>query len=159
MAEAITNSTSYLTDADLRAIAVYIKGLPASGGTPQSASAHDPVMQQGEAIYIDQCAACHTMSGAGIVGLFPRLSGAPLVQQAQAASLIRVVLDGSRSVATGAAPTGPGMPSFAWKLSDAEVAAVVTYIRNSWGNAASTVSAGDVSKLRHTLATQTSAAE
>jgi mono/diheme cytochrome c family protein len=152
MADAVKHSTSHLTDADLRAIAVYIKDLPPGGGqSPQPISAQDPLMQQGEAIYIDQCAACHTMGGDGIVGLFPQLTGAPLVQQAQATSLIRVVLEGSRAVATDGAPTGPGMPSFAWKLSDAEVAAVVTFIRNSWGNAAPAVSAGDVSGLRQAL--------
>ena len=68
-------------------------------------------MQQGRAIYDQQCAACHTVSGEGIIGLFPRLSGAPLVQQPQATSLIRVVLEGSRAVATDGAPTGPAMPS------------------------------------------------
>ena len=108
-------------------------------------------MQRGEAIYNQQCAACHTIGGEGIVGLFPRLSGAPLVQQAQATSLIRVVLEGSRAVATDAASTGPAMPSFAWKLSDADIAAVLTYIRNSWGNAAAPVSAGDVSNMRQAL--------
>ena len=108
-------------------------------------------MQQGEALYKNQCAACHTVAGEGIVGLFPRLSGAPLVQQSQATSLIRVVLEGSRAVATDGAPTGPAMPSFAWKLSDADIASVLTYIRNSWGNAAAPVSAGDVSNMRQAL--------
>ena len=151
MADAVTHSTSHLTDADLRAIAVYLKSLAPSPGPSQAVSANGPLMQHREAIYIDQCAVCHTMGGGGIVGLFPRLSGAPLVQQAQATSLIRVVLSGSRSVATPGAPTGPAMPSFAWKLSDNEVAAVLTYIRNSWGNAAPTVSAADVGKMRQTL--------
>jgi mono/diheme cytochrome c family protein len=152
MADAVTNSTSHLTDADVRAIAVYLKDLPSGGGGPsQPVSARDPAMEQGRAIYNNQCAACHTMSGAGIVGLFPRLSGAPLVQQAKATTLIRVVLEGSRAVATDAAPTGPAMPPFAWHLSDAEVAAVVTYIRNAWGNRAPPVSAGDVGNMRQTL--------
>jgi mono/diheme cytochrome c family protein len=152
MADAVTHSTSNLTDADLRAIAVYLKDLPpGGGGLPQPVSAQDPVMQRGQAIYNNQCAACHTVGGEGIVGIFPRLSGAPLVQQSQATSLIRVVLEGSRAVATDGAPTGPAMPSFAWKLSDAEVAAVVTYIRNAWGNAAPPVSVGNVSNMRQTL--------
>ena len=158
MAEAVTNSTSHLTDADLRAIAVYLKDLPpGSSVPPQPVAAQDPAMEQGQAIYNNQCAACHTMGGEGIVGLFPRLSGAPLVQQSQATSLIRVVLEGSRAVATDAAPTGPAMPSFAWRLSDADVAAVVTYIRNAWGNAAPPVSAGEVSNMRQTLHRQAQA--
>jgi mono/diheme cytochrome c family protein len=158
MADAVTNSTSHLTDADLRAIAVYLKDLPAgAGSSPQPISAQDPAMQQGQAIYNNQCAACHTAGGEGIVGLFPRLSGAPLVQQSQATSLIRVVLEGSRAVATDGAPTGPAMPSFAWRLSDADIAAVITYIRNAWGNAASQVSAGEVSNMRQALHRQAQA--
>jgi mono/diheme cytochrome c family protein len=152
MADMVTHSTSHLTDADLRAIAVYLKDLPPGGGVlPQPVSAQDPAMQRGEAIYNERCAACHTVAGEGIVGLFPRLNGAPLAQQSQATSLIRVVLEGSRAVATDSAPTGPAMPSFAWQLSDADVAAVVTYIRNAWGNAAPAVSAGDVGNMRQTL--------
>jgi mono/diheme cytochrome c family protein len=108
-------------------------------------------MQEGQAIYDNQCAACYTVAGEGIVGLFPRLNGGPLVQQSQATSLIRVVLEGSRAVATEGVPTGPAMPSFAWQLSDADVAAVVTYIRNTWGNAASAVSPSDVANMRPTL--------
>jgi mono/diheme cytochrome c family protein len=152
MADAVTHSTSHLTDADLRAIAVYLKDLPPGGSEPsQPVSAQDPAMQRGEAIYSERCAACHTAAGKGIVGLFPRLSAAPLVQQSQATSPIRVVLEGSRAVATDGAPTGPAMPSFAWQLSDADVAAVVSYIRNAWGNAASAVSASEVANMRQTL--------
>jgi hypothetical protein len=81
-------------------------------------------------IYDNQGAACH--GGQGIVGLFPRLAGAPLVQQDQATSLIRVVLEGSRAIATAGAPTGPATPSFDWKLSDDDIAALLTYIRNAW---------------------------
>jgi mono/diheme cytochrome c family protein len=158
MADAVYHSTSHLTDADLRAIAVYLKDLPPGGGVAtQPISAQDPVMQQGQAIYDNQCAACHTVGGEGIVGLFPRLSGAPVVQQAQATSLIRVVLEGSRAVATDGAPTGPAMPSFAWRLSDAEVAAVVTYIRNAWGNAAQPASASEVGNMRQVLHRQAQA--
>ena len=152
MADAVVHTTSHLTDVDLRVIAVYLKDLPpGGGGLPQPVAVEDPTMQRAQAIYNEQCAACHTVAGIGIVGLFPRLALAPLVQQSQATSLIRVVLEGSRAVATDAAPTGPAMPSFAWKLSDTDIASVLTYIRNSWGNAAAPVSAGDVSNMRQAL--------
>ena len=49
---------------------------------------------------------------------------------------------------TKAAPTGPAMPSFAWKLDDAEVANVLTYIRNNWGNAAPAVDAATAEAVR-----------
>ena len=73
------------------------------------------------------------------------------MQSAEPTSLIRVVLEGAPSAATKSSPTALAMPSFAWKLSDDEVAAVVTYIRNSWGNAAAAVTAGDVKDMRRKL--------
>lgn len=157
MAEAVADLLSHLTDADIHAIAVYIKDQASVGEQVQPQAANTAAMQRGKAIYTDECAACHTMQGAGIAGLFPKLAGAPVVQQKDPASLIHVVLAGSRAVATSAAPTGPAMPSFAWKLSDDEVAAVVTYIRNSWGNAGTPVSAATVATQRqrlHNAATQ-----
>lgn len=152
MADAITHSLSHLADADIRAMAVYLKSLPAAGGAaPQPLSGEEPKMQQGRAIYDNQCAACHGAQGQGIVGLLPRLAAASLVQQEQATSLIRVVLEGSRAVATAGAPTGPAMPSFDWMLSDDDVAALLTYVRNTWGNAAPGVQPSDVGSMRATL--------
>jgi mono/diheme cytochrome c family protein len=152
MAEVVTNSTSQMTMADLRAIAVYLKDLPASGESPAAREAPDDrVMRAGKAAYIDQCAACHVSTGSGVAQLFPTLKGSPTVQSADPTSLIRVVLEGAQSVATDGAPTGPAMPAFGWKLSDDEIAAILTYVRNSWGNAAPSVSADDVKKLRGEL--------
>ncbi len=65
--------------------------------------------------------------------------------------LIHVVLRGALGVATKAAPTAPEMPAFGWVLDDDQVAALLTYVRNSWGNAAPAVNADDVSKERATL--------
>ena len=61
-------------------------------------------------------------------------------------------LDGTRAVATEGAPTGAAMPAFGWKLTDAQVAAVTTYIRNAWGNAAPAVTADDARAMRQALA-------
>jgi mono/diheme cytochrome c family protein len=66
-----------------------------------------------------------------------------------------VILRGARSVATQSEPTAPAMPSFGWQLNDDQVAAVATYIRNSWGKAAAPVSADDVTKERSDLAPRT----
>jgi mono/diheme cytochrome c family protein len=152
MADAITHSLSHLAEADLKAIAVYVKSLPSAGGAaPTPISMEDPKMKQGRAIYHDNCSACHGGQGQGIVGLFPRLAKAPLVQQEQPTSMIRVVLEGSRAIATAGAPTGPAMPSYAWKLSDDDVAALLTYVRNAWGNAAPAVQPGDVGKMQTAL--------
>jgi mono/diheme cytochrome c family protein len=65
-----------------------------------------------------------------------------------------VILEGARSVPTKARPTPLSMPAFDWKLTDAQIAAVATYIRSAWGNAASPVAAGQVAPVRK--ATRTS---
>ena len=132
MAEEITLSSSHMTDADLTAIATYLKALPDQTAAPAAAiPASDPKMVAGEAIYADECSACHGPDGKGVPYLFPSLAGSSNVRSADPTSLIRVVIEGARSVATAGEPTGPGMPSFAWKLSDDQAAAVLTYIRNS----------------------------
>jgi len=155
MAEAVSNSTSKMTDADLLAIATYLKDrAPRSGRAVTALAAANPRMVAGQAIYEDRCAACHSHSGAGVTNLFPRLASAPLVQSADPTSLIRVVLIGSRAVATSAAPTAPAMPAFGWNLNDTEVADVLTYVRNTWGNAASAVQPEDVTKLRERLSSR-----
>ena len=155
MAEAVSNSTSKMTDADLLAVATYLKDrAPRSGRAVTALAAVNPRMVAGQAIYEDRCAACHSHSGAGVPNLFPRLASAPLVQSADPTSLIRVVLIGSRAVATSAAPTAPAMPAFGWNLNDTEVADVLTYVRNTWGNAASAVQPEDVTKLRERLSSR-----
>ncbi|MGH7033686.1 MAG: c-type cytochrome, partial [Stellaceae bacterium] len=102
----------------------------------------------GEAIYVDNCSACHGPAGKGVANLFPALDDNPIVQSKDATSLIRVTLEGTQNVATSAAPTGSAMPAFYWKLSDAQIADALTYIRNSWGNRASIVSSGQVGDVR-----------
>jgi mono/diheme cytochrome c family protein len=149
MGEEITLSSSHLTDADLTSIATYLKDLPGqTASPPPTVSASDPKMVAGEAIYVDQCAACHGMDGKGVPYLFPSLAGSPNVRSADPASLIRVLIEGARSVATVGEPTGPGMPSFAWKLSDDQAAAVLTYIRNSWSASAPAVDPRQVEQAR-----------
>jgi mono/diheme cytochrome c family protein len=149
MAEAITHSTSLMSDDDLAAIATYLLdagALHSSSARPLAAD--EPAMEAGRAIYKDSCSACHKGDGSGESQLFPRLAGSAIVQSDDPATLIRMVLKGSRAIATAAAPTGPAMPDFDWRLTDAQVAAVVTFIRNSWGNSASPVWESTVSRSR-----------
>jgi mono/diheme cytochrome c family protein len=149
MKEVVEDSTSKMADADLKAIAVYLKER-GSAGTPAVAPivASDPHMQVGEAIFVDTCSACHTRNVAGIEHIFPRLSGNAIVNQDDPTTLMRIILTGVRGAGTDALPTSPAMPSFGYRLDDSQVAAVVTYIRNSWGNAASAVDADAVKTLR-----------
>jgi mono/diheme cytochrome c family protein len=149
MAEVIIASTSHMAEADLKAIAVYLKDQgPQNGTPPKPVPAGDPMMRVGEAIYRDSCAACHTAEGTGIAQLFSALKSNPAVQSDDTTNLIRIVLQGAQSVATDLVPTAAAMPAHGWKLSDEQVAAVITYIRNSWGNAASLVKESDVKSIR-----------
>jgi mono/diheme cytochrome c family protein len=153
MSEEIVHSSSNMTDDDLNAIAVYLKSVvPAQENAPPALAATDARMVAGQAIYKDNCAGCHTDAGTGIPRLFARLAGSHAVQSADPTTLIRVVVAGSQGVATPDAPTAPAMPSFGWRLDDAQVAAVLTYVRNSWGNAASAVTSSQVSKIKSNLA-------
>ena len=97
------------------------------------------LIAQGEKLYAANCAACHQADGAGIPGTFPALDGSPLVTGAKAAHLERVF--------NGKA--GTAMQGFGKQLSDLEIAAVVSYERNSWHNKAGDgVQAREVAALR-----------
>ncbi|WP_349295013.1 cytochrome c (plasmid) [Thioclava sp. 'Guangxiensis'] len=158
MAEEVALSSSKWSDSDLASVAAYLKegevDAPASAKAPDPLDAQSASMQAGAAIYGDRCSACHAADGEGVAGLYPKLSGAPLVMADDPTSLGRVVLAGSQAGATAAAPTGPVMPSFGATLDNAQVAAVLDYIRNSWGNAAPAVDTGDMASLRKDLQTQ-----
>jgi mono/diheme cytochrome c family protein len=151
MAEEVEHSSQHWQDEDLMAVAVYLKDGAKPSEAPKPLAANTPAMVAGKAIYADRCSACHVSSGEGAAHLFPKLAMAPLVNGADPASLIRVVLSGSRAGATDAAPTAPAMPAFGWNLSDDNVADVLTYVRNSWGNAAPAVSASEVKTMREQL--------
>ncbi|MDI9219466.1 cytochrome c [Pantoea sp. EA-12] len=153
MAEAVTNSTQHLTDDDLKAIAVYLKQVPASTTSlPQPLSLDNAQMKMGENVYSANCTACHNSDGKGIPNLAASLAGNPGLLADDASSIITTVLQGGRGAVTAGNPTSGAMPSFAWKLSDEQVAAAATYLRNSWGNAAKPVSVEEVAKARAQLA-------
>ncbi len=152
MGEEVERSSSKISDGDLKAVAAFLKdqSTPESA-PPQAIDASDPVMKAGQAIYRDQCAACHKIDGGGVADMFPALRAAPSVRAGNSTLLIRVVVDGAKSASTDGAPTGPGMPSYAWQLNDKQVAAVLTYVRNAWGNAAAAVPESAVRSARTSL--------
>lgn len=150
MGEVVAFSTSQANDADVNSIVTFLRSLKASPD-PKVETADAKVMKQGEAIWQDSCAACHRMNGDGVPGYFPPLQHDANAQQSDPTSMIHYVLAGSRKVPTDKAPTPLGMPAYEWKLNDQQVAAVLTYVRSSWGNQASPVKADDVAKLRKKL--------
>lgn len=148
MGEVVTLSTAQMTDPDLNAIATYLKSLPGRTEATSSLSANDPAMVAGGAIYRDQCSACHGLDGKGVAELFPSIADSSMVKSNDPTTSIRIVLRGARSVGTSSQPTAPGMPSYGRQLNDDEVAAVLTYMRNNWGGAATPVTSEQVSKVR-----------
>lgn len=157
MSDVVTHSMQYMTDNDLTAIARYLKSLPANDPNDQPHQYDKQVAQAlwngddskpGASVYIDNCAACHRTDGHGYTKVFPALAGNPVLQSQDPTSLIHIVLKGGTLPATHMAPSTFTMPGFAWRLSDQEVADVVSFIRSSWGNKGEPVKASDVADLR-----------
>jgi cytochrome c oxidase subunit 2 len=82
------------------------------------------MMARGEQVYLANCAACHQANGAGIPGAFPAINGSKVASGP--------IADHASLVMNGVA--GTAMSAFAGQLSDADLAAVVTYQRNAWDN-------------------------
>lgn len=150
MAEVVVNSTSKMTDSDLRAVATYLKDLPPAGGATAS-SPDAAVMAAGRAIYEDTCSACHAPSGEGVPHMFPPLKDNAVAQQSDPSTVVRVILEGAMTAVTHERPTPSAMPAFHWKLGDDQIAAVATYVRNAWGNKASPIGAGAVGDMRNAI--------
>lgn len=160
MGDVVVHSTQHLNDADLHAVAAYLKSLPPTKEQVSSFEA-DPATakalaagqegSRGAELYVDNCAACHRTNGQGDDRVFPKIAGNSSVLAQDPVSMIRLVLAGSKLPATQTAPSELGMPGFAWRLSDEEVAQLLTFIRSSWGNRAPAVDAAQVTKLRATL--------
>lgn len=160
MGDVTIHSTQYMTDADLQAIATYLKTLPPGRGDGSSFSDNNATalaLQAGvndtraAELYADNCAGCHRTDAQGYPRVFPAIAGNSIVLAPRTDSLVRLILAGSRVPATATAPSALGMPDFGWRLNDDEVAQLATYLRNHWGNAASPVSAATVARIRDDL--------
>jgi mono/diheme cytochrome c family protein len=147
MSEVVVNSTSKMSDADVRAIAVYLKDLPAGKREPKVTTPPSAQMAAGAKLYNGACIACHEDDGSGAPRIYPPLPGNANLQSADASSTLRIILDGAETVTTPRAPNKGSMPGYP-KLSDQEIADVATYIRNAWGNAAPAVTLEQVAKAR-----------
>jgi alcohol dehydrogenase (quinone), cytochrome c subunit len=162
MAAVVEHSTQFLSDADLRAMAVYLKALPAdpaatAGLRPDAEAATARTVKalvdgrgldRGAMVYLNTCQACHATDGNGAKGIFPRLNGARIVVQQDPTALIDVVLRGAQTPSTKKAPSVLPMPAFERHLNDQQVADLVTFLRSAWGNDASPVSARAIAAVR-----------
>ena len=146
MAEVVQNSLTYLTDADLQAMAEYLKSIPTNSSLRVGKPVPDASRQRGAAIYLDHCAGCHQAKGRGIPGVFPPLAGNGAVIAPDPANILKVALEGIPARG-GYIP----MPAFAGQLNDQQIADLANYARSSWGNtAAPNATAAMVAKLRGT---------
>jgi mono/diheme cytochrome c family protein len=139
MAEVVHNSLQYLSDSDLRAIAEYLKAIPADSPLRTGRRRPDPTRLQGANLYIDHCVGCHQSMGRGIPGVFPPLAGNGVVLATDPADIVKIILLGI--------PPQNGliaMPSFAGAMSDQQIAALANYVRTSWRNAAAPDATGSM---------------
>ena len=149
MADVIYRSTQYLNEADLTAMASYLKQLPTGNATPVEAPApkmperarrDTGTMERGARIYDQRCAYCHGDAGQGAPNAYPPLAGSRAVNMENPANLIQIVRRGGFLPSTAGNPRPFGMPPFGHVLDDNDIAAVLTYVRGSWGNDAPTIS-------------------
>ncbi|MYN37750.1 c-type cytochrome [Duganella sp. FT109W] len=159
MTAVVEHSTSHLQDADLQAVAAYLKQLspaPPRGPAVKPQGKEETArkltaavnLTLGERLYLDNCAACHFVNGKGASRVFPELDGATVINADNPTALVNVVLHGARTPSTEKAPSILVMPGFSRRLSDAEVAALATFLRQGWSNSADSVSERDVAKIR-----------
>jgi mono/diheme cytochrome c family protein len=149
MAEVVFRGTQHLADADLQAMAVFLKELPqAAAAVPPGDRPDTAAMARGAAVYKDRCADCHGAEGQGAAGAYPPLAGSRKVTMASPTNVVRVIVDGGFAPATQGNPRPYGMPPFFQVLNNAQIADVVTYVRNAWGNQATPLSELDVMRAR-----------
>ena len=160
MVEVIHHSTQHFTDGDLTAIATYLKSLsPGKSDLPMPAApvrAATPATPaklyttRGGLGYVQFCVDCHRQDGSGVKDIFPSLAQNASVASRDPSTLVHISLTGWKSAQTAAYPRIYTMPAFS-RLSDVELAEILTFMRESWGNNAPPVNAGDVAKLRAQL--------
>lgn len=153
MNDFVHQSGRFFSNADLLAVAAYLKTLPAQAGDQAKYEPKNKAVAVDyiEAAYLYQknCSACHGPTGKGIAGLFPALSANPIILSDNPQSVIRVVLSGFKNQRVNNQTLPLAMPAMGEKLSDSEIADVINFIRNNWGNKAGLISEKDVSRVRN----------
>ncbi|RYE74994.1 MAG: c-type cytochrome, partial [Myxococcales bacterium] len=151
MNEVVLNSTRHLTEADTRAMAVYLKSLAARD--PEVARPSEKALALGAKQYDIHCGTCHLPTGLGSDDTAPPLAGSAFAQAYDPSSFVDLVINGPRVPQEAPSPEWRSRPwehmkPFGQKLSDEQAAALLTFVRNSWGNAAPAVSPEEIDALR-----------
>ena len=155
MAEVVLHGTQHLSAADATAMARYMQGTQGAAtpaaSVPPPPAAPASVKAMGMAVYEKHCAQCHGKQGQGEPGAYPALAKNRAVNLSNSNNLVLTVLRGGFAPSTAGNPRHFGMPPFSLALTDAEVAAVLTYVRGAWGNTAGPVAEFDINKLRSSI--------
>jgi mono/diheme cytochrome c family protein len=155
MAEVVSTSLQHLSGSDIQSMAIYLKSVPKTSNAETrsrsvAAAENSDVLKLGANVYEKQCATCHGADGKGAPPAYPPLAGNRSLAAEIAMNPVRMVLNGGYPPGTAGNPRPYGMPPFGTTLSDGEVAAVVSYIRASWGNQGESVFPEYVTRLRGT---------
>ncbi len=151
MAEVVQASLQHLDESDIAAMADYLKSLPSEPAEQEelpSGPRVQALLAQGKKLYATHCMDCHGADGMGMPPAYPPLAGNRALTMASSVNPIRIVLNGGFPPGTRGNPRPYGMPPYSHMMSDEDVAAVVSYLRASWGNKAPPVSAADVNAYR-----------
>ena len=153
MADVVSQSLQHLKEEDAIAMAAYLKSLPpgdprSRGVAPPLTEEVDMLLARGRKIYKTLCEDCHGGLGQGRPNAYPALAGNRGVTLASPINAIRSILYGGYAPVTANNPRPYGMPPFAQILHDEEIALVLSFIRNAWGNRGSLVTATDVDRSR-----------
>ena len=154
MAAVVQHSLQELSLGDLSAMATYLKAqserktAPASmdGQVPEALTA--AMLKSGAQIYADHCEKCHGAKGEGVPRIYPPLANNEAIAMRNPVNAIRIVLNGGFPPSTEGNPRPYGMPPFYQSLNDEQIAAVVTYVRQSWGNKAAPTWSVEVARSR-----------
>ena len=140
MRAVVLASTQLLSEDDQRAMARYLANVPARA-EPTAPAPDRQTLGRGRTVYNLHCGTCHLPTGEGDPEMAPRLDrGSLVVQDADPAALLNVILYGpALAVRASGSPWRTPMDHYRYELDDEEIAAVATYVRNSWGNAAGAV--------------------
>jgi len=148
MADVVFSSTQYLTDQDLNAMASYLASIPVrEQPRAESRPADAQMMVAGSKIYEQHCAACHGDRGQGVSGMYPALAGNRAVTLATHNNLVQAIRQGGFMPTTAGNRQPFGMPPYGHVLNNGDMAAVATFIRQSWGNSAAPISTLDVLRV------------
>ncbi len=154
MSAVVAHSLQNVTIGDLSAMAIYLKSQAQKSAPAEPAQVRTTeeqvagMLKQGASLYEKHCADCHQPNGVGVPRIYPPLANNRSILTPHPINAIRIVLFGGFPPSTEGNPRPYGMPPFYQDLSDVEVAAVVTYIRQTWGNSAPAVSHVEVDRGR-----------